>query len=275
MKQIKVRDLLKLYPEIPESKKKYLLLTLKNWSLTDYVLHENEIIDPKQFITCCKKLKKQMPVQYICKKAYFFNEEYYVDKNVLIPRPETEILVKETITKLKEYKKELNILEIGTGSGIIAITLQKHFPTAKITAVDISKKALNVAIKNQNIHNTNVIFKQSDLFNKVNGKFDLIISNPPYIKKDSEFVEEQVKKYEPSLALFAEEEGCYFYRIILEQALNYLNENGLIAFEIGEQQAAKITEIAKKNFNENSINTIEVKKDLNGFDRYFFINFKK
>lgn len=275
MKQIKVKDLIKMFPEIDDAKKKYLLLHQQNWTLTDYVLNENNYINPTEFLKACPKLKKGIPVQYICHEAYFFSDAYYVDKNVLIPRPETEILVAETIKKIKNNPKPLKILEIGTGSGIIAITLQKKLNNAKITAIDISKKALKVAQKNQNIHKTNINFQRSNLFKKINEKYDVIISNPPYICKNSKLIEPQVKKYEPKKALFAREEGCYFYRKILEQVPNYLNENGLIAFEIGEDQADKIKEIAKQIFNQKSISTIEIKKDLNGFDRYFFINFKK
>jgi len=273
---MKVNELLQEFEEVDPVKKKYLIMHQNNWTLTDLVMNDNTEVDPTFFRKSCKKLKKNIPVQYLCQSAYFFNEKFYINKNVLIPRPETEILVAEALKRIKTIsKKKIKILEIGTGSGIIALTLKRLLPESEIVAVDISRKALKVAKINQTIQKSNIVLKKSNLFKNINGKYDLIISNPPYVKKNSIHIETQVKKYEPKKALFAKEEGYYYYRKILEQAKEYLNPNGWIAFEIGEEQGETIRRIAQKNFNKKSYQTIEIIKDLNKLDRCFFLKYKK
>ena len=216
-----------------------------------------------------KKLKK-MPVQYALKNASFYGLDFYVNKNVLIPRPETEYLVEETSRLIKEKfrDKKIKVIDIGTGSGVIAITLKKNNNNVDVFGTDIANKALKVAKKNSKLHKVKVNLKKTSFYNKVNDKFDVLISNPPYIDKKSTTIEEKVKKYEPQLALFSEENGTYHYRKILENINEIIKKNHIIAFEIGENQTEVITSLARKYLPKDKI---IVRKDYNGFDRYIFI----
>ena len=212
-------------------------------------------------------LKQGIPVQYIVGNVNFYGNILKVNKNVLIPRFETETLVEKTIKYVKEYLKEpINILDIGTGSGAIAITLKKEL-NSNIDAVDISKKALEVAKENSKINNIDINFIHSNLFEKINNKYDLIISNPPYISKD-EIIDEKVKNNEPHLALYADNNGLEFYEKILKEAKNYIKEKSIISFEIGMTQADEIKNITNKYLKPNKIS---IEKDLTGKDRYIFI----
>ena len=213
-----------------------------------------------------KKLEKGKPVQYIVGNVDFYDINLLVNKNVLIPRFETEYLVEKTINYAKNLKEPLDILDIGTGSGAIAITLAKHL-NSKVIATDISEKALEIAQKNAKRNNTQITFKQSDILKNVKGKFDIIISNPPYISKD-ETIDPLVKNNEPSLALYADNKGLYFYEEILKNIKPYLKEKSIIAFEIGMTQSKDITKITQKYLPKAKIIT---EKDLTGKDRYIFI----
>lgn len=212
------------------------------------------------------KLKEGKPVQYIVGNVDFYDINLLVNPNVLIPRFETELLVEKTINYVKNQTKKLEILDIGTGSGAIAITLAKHL-NSHVTAVDISKEALKIAQINAERNNTNITFIQSDILKNVTGKFDIVISNPPYISKE-ENIDPLVKNNEPAIALYADENGLYFYKNILENIKPYLKEKYLIAFEIGMTQASQIKNIAKKHFPHDKI---IVKQDLTGRNRYIFI----
>ena len=213
-----------------------------------------------------KELKEGKPVQYIVGNVDFYDVNLLVNENVLIPRFETETLVEKTINYAKELTEPLDILDIGTGSGAIAITLAKHL-SCHVLATDISKEALETAITNSKRNNVQIDFKQSNILKNVQGKFDIIISNPPYIAKD-EVIDDLVKDNEPHLALYAEEDGLYFYRNILENVKPFLKEKSLIAFEIGMTQSAAITKIAQNYLPHAKIIT---EKDLTGKDRYIFI----
>lgn len=218
-----------------------------------------------------KKLNVGYPVQYIIGNVEFYGYIINVNENVLIPRFETEYLVDKTIKYLKKLGiNNLKTLEIGTGSGCISIALQKELNT-DILAIDISGKAIEVAKNNAQINHAAINFKVADI-NKFNTdeKFNLIISNPPYVPYESD-VDEKTK-YEPQNAIFAEDEGIYFYKIILERLKSNLEENYLIAFEIGDKQGSKIEKIAKENL-PNSYILIET--DYNNFERYVFITNKK
>ncbi len=219
-----------------------------------------------------KKLKEGKPVQYIVGNVDFYDINLLVNENVLIPRFETETLVEKTINYSKMLSNPLDILDIGTGSGAIAITLAKHL-NGQITATDISEKALELAKKNAQKNNVQITFKKSDVLNNVQGQFDIVISNPPYIAKNEQ-IEPLVKNNEPHIALYAEDNGLYFYKEILKNIKPHLKEKNLIAFEIGMTQSKQITNIVKTYFPNAQVIT---EKDLTGKDRYIFIfnNLKK
>ena len=267
---MKIKDILN---KSITNEQKLALGQVLNLSTPELILSkEREITnkDYKKYQKIEKKLNQGLPIQYILKKAYFYNKEYYVNKNVLIPRPETEVLVEKTNNLIKkEFKNQkINILDIGTGSGIIAIALYKLNNSYSITATDISKKALKVAKKNQKRHNTSIKFIKTDLYKGINEKFDVIISNPPYIEDNSDQVEKKVKENEPHIALFGGKEGLDYYERILKNIKQILKTKHLIAFEIGENQGKKIRKIINKYLpNDN----VTVEKDYNGFDRYIFI----
>ena len=216
-------------------------------------------------------LEQGLPPQYIIGNVDFYGNLVEVNKDVLIPRFETELLVEYTIKYIKDIFKEketsnLNILDIGTGSGCIAITLKKEL-NSNLTAIDISDKALKLATKNSISNNVEIEFINSNIFSNVKDKYDIIISNPPYIREDEE-IESIVKNNEPHLALYAKEEGLYFYKNILKEASNYLNNKFLIAFEIGQEQGSQIKELANKYL--DNIEVI-IKKDYSNKDRFVFI----
>ena len=213
-----------------------------------------------------KELKEGKPVQYIVGNVDFYDVNLLVNENVLIPRFETETLVEKTINYAKELTEPLDILDIGTGSGAIAITLAKHL-SCHVLATDISEEALEIAKINSKRNNVQIDFKQSDILKNVQGKFDIIISNPPYIAKD-EVIDDLVKDNEPHLALYAEEDGLYFYKNILENIKPFLKVKSLIAFEIGMTQSKAITKLAQNYLPHAKIIT---EKDLTGKDRYIFI----
>lgn len=216
-----------------------------------------------------KRLEAGEPVQYIVGDVDFYGSIIEVNKSVLIPRPETEELVEKTLTYIAKTfpSKQLSILDIGTGSGCIPIALKKHLPLSKISAVDISKDALEVAKNNAINNHVEIEFIESDLFTNINNQYDIIISNPPYIREDEQIMD-IVKNNEPHLALYAKDNGLYFYREILKKSCNYLNNKFLIAFEIGEEQGKDIFNIAKTYF---PTSKIILEKDLQHLDRFIFI----
>ena len=243
----------------------HLLSEDKNYLIinSDLVLKEDLIIKYNNLI---KEIIMGKPLQYVLNSAYFYNEEFYVNENVLIPRPETEYLVKETYELIKKkFNKDISILDIGTGSGVIAITLKRLLKTSNVTGLDISNEALEIAKINDK--NKEIEFINSNLFSNINSKYDVIISNPPYIDINIK-ADYNVHKYEPHLALYANNKGLHIYENILKDISNYLNKEFIIAFEIGNNQSKDLEILTKKYL--SNIKTIS-KKDLNGFDRYFFI----
>lgn len=212
-------------------------------------------------------LKDGYPIQYLIGYVDFYGYKINVNEDVLIPRYETEYLLEKVINISKKiFSDKINILDIGTGSGAISIVLKNEL-NSNVTACDISKKALNVAINNAKINNSSIKFIESDIFSNINDKFDIIISNPPYISSD-EVIMDSVKKYEPNLALYAPKDGLYFYEEILKDARKYLNDKFIIAFEIGWWQGNLICDIAKRYFSDS---VIRIEKDLTDRDRYLFI----
>lgn len=226
-------------------------------------LHPDDNLDE-----ALERLKNGEPVQYIVGDTNFYGNIIKVNKDVLIPRPETEELVEKTSEYIKKYFNEkIEIIDIGTGSGCIPIALKKLFPKANLTGVDISEKALKVAEENKIINNVLITYLQSDIFSNVKGKYDVIISNPPYIREDEEIMD-IVKNNEPHLALYAKDNGLYFYKEILKNANKYLKEKFIISFEIGEEQGNDIVNLAKVYFPDTEV---LLEKDLRHFDRFVFI----
>ena len=216
-----------------------------------------------------KRLEDGEPVQYIVGDVDFYGNIIKVNKNVLIPRRETEELVEKTEYYIKNYfhNQKINILDIGTGSGCIPITLKKHLQNVNVTAVDISERALEVAKENALLNKVEVNFILSDVFANIKSKYHCIISNPPYIKEDEEIMD-IVKNNEPHLALYAPNNGLYFYEKIIRESKDYLEDKFIIAFEIGETQGQDIINIAKEHY-PNSI--IKLEQDLQHLDRFIFI----
>lgn len=213
------------------------------------------------------RLKNGEPIQYIIGNVDFYGYLFDVNKNVLIPRFETEELVSETIKYISKYfDKNIDILDIGTGSGCIAITLSKKI-NANIDAIDISEKALEVAKENGRKNNSNVKFFKSDIYSNITKKYDVIISNPPYIELN-EPIMEIVKENEPHIALYGGKDGLDFYRIILSEAKKYLKEKSIVALEIGSNQGEKIKELALQFFKDS---IIILKNDYNNLNRYVYI----
>lgn len=230
------------------------------------IINSKESLSREQeefFLENIKKLKLGHPLQHITHKQFFRNCELYVDENVLIPRPDTEVLVEEVV-KLARTVDASSILDLCTGSGAIGIALSKE-TNAEIVATDISKKALEIAEKNSKLNKAEVKFIQGNLFENIpkENKFDIIVSNPPYIEtKTIETLSEEVKK-EPKLALDGGIDGLYFYREIAKQAISFLKINGYLALEIGYNQKTLVTKILLEN-NFMEISTI---KDFSGNDR--------
>ena len=214
-----------------------------------------------------ERLQNGEPVQYIVGNVNFYGNEIKVNKNVLIPRFETEELVEYTISYIKKmFKEKINIIDLGTGSGCIAITLKKKI-NSNVSAIDISKEALEVARENAKKNKVEINFIQNDMLDNISDKFDVIISNPPYISKNEE-IQDIVRKNEPFLALYADNEGLYYYEKIIKQSKKNLKEKFIIAFEIGYMQGDKIKKLAEQNYPKAEV---VLKKDLQGKDRFIFI----
>lgn len=228
-------------------------------------LKDNDLLDKLDEYT--DRLLDGESVQYIIGNVDFFGNKILVNKNVLIPRFETELLVEKTIKYIKNrFNSKIDILDIGTGSGAISITLNKEVD-CDIDAVDISREALEVAKENNILNGTNVNMFISDIFSNINKKYDVIISNPPYISKDEEIMN-IVRNNEPHIALYADMNGLYFYDKILRECKKYLKDKFIIAFEIGYLEANNIVDMANRYLDNVSIS---VEKDYNGRDRYIFI----
>jgi len=204
---------------------------------------------------------KGEPLQYVLGETEFYGFRMFVTPEVLIPRPETEYLVEKIV---KEHSSLPSILEIGSGSGCISIALKKNFPEAEITSLDISDRALEIARKNADENEVEISFIKSDVFQHVEGKFKVIVSNPPYIP-DYEYKElsNEILKFEPKLALEADDDGLFFYKKIIRESAEYLLPGGYLYFEIGYNQGERIKEFAKSN----GFGEIEIVNDLNGFER--------
>ena len=245
--------------------------SLKNLSFTDFVfaLQQEALEEECKFVEeIYTKLADHIPAQYIIGHAEFFGMQLKVDERVLIPRPETEELVELILAE--NLKENLKVLDIGTGSGAIALALAKSRPDWTITASDISQDALDLASKNAEIQNLNIFLKKSDCFSEISSKYDIIVSNPPYISRSDESeVGLNVLHSEPHLALFADEDGLAIYRRIAEDSKDYLNDGGKIYLEIGYKQGQSVPALFKENFPEKQVRTL---KDQFGQDRMVVVD---
>ena len=222
--------------------------------------------EQKYFQLINKHIKDDTPLSHLVGFEYFYDRKFKVTSDILSPRMETEELVYKVIDYIRKNNlTNIKILDLCTGSGIIGITLKKELEEfdVKILASDISSRALTVAKENASSLKADISFVESDLFSNIQDKFDIIVSNPPYIAHDDKkTIKENVLNYDPHLALFADEEGMYFYRNIIEKSRPYLNEKGIMFFEIGYDQKEKIITLG-----ENSRFETVVYKDINGRDR--------
>jgi release factor glutamine methyltransferase len=220
----------------------------------------------KKFLKLIEKRKKRIPLSYITKKIYFYNCEFKIENGVFIPRPETELLVEKTIQLYKNYfyPKKVKILDIGTGCGNISICLAKNIENCKVTGVDISKKSLYISYKNAILNKVEkkIKFIISNVFDKINEKFEIIVSNPPYVSKNEyENLEEEIKK-EPKRALIGGIDGLKIIRKIISGSPVYLKKNGFLIIEIGFNQAPEIKKITPSN-----LEIFSIEKDFFSFDR--------
>ncbi len=231
----------------------------------DDIVSEEKVNLYKQEI---KALEEGKPLQYVLGYVNFYGTKFKIDERCLIPRFETEELVEQTIIKIKKYfSNPIDIIDLGCGSGVIGLSLEKKVSTNTIDLVDISKEALELTKENINYLNSKANTIESDFFNKIDKKYDVIISNPPYIKEKEE-IEQIVKDNEPSIALYGGEDGLDCYKKILENITPHMKERCLIAFEIGCEQGEEISSIAKEYLDDIKI---EIKKDLQNRDRMLFI----
>lgn len=264
------QELSGLYPETEIQSFFNILVEFKlHLSRIELALQHNFELNDDDFLflqNVLSELKYQIPIQYIIGKTEFYGLPFKVDKNVLIPRPETEELV-DWIIQNHKNQHNIKILDIGSGSGCIAISLAKNLPKAKVSAIDISAEALNVAKNNAALNQVNVNFINSDILTiaKLPDVFDIIVSNPPYVRElEKDQMQQNVLANEPHIALFVKNENpLLFYDKIAELAKNHLTENGVLYFEINQYLGNETVELLKTKGFKN----IEVKKDIYGVDR--------
>ena len=245
--------------------------SLKNLSFTDLVFAlQQEVTEEEEVFVkgIFQQLAAHKPAQYIIGQADFYGMQLKVDERVLIPRPETEELVELILAENPETN--LSVLDIGTGSGAIALALAKNRPDWSVTAADISQNALDVASENSKNQNLQLFLKKSDCFTEISEKYDIIVSNPPYIsREDASEVGLNVLYSEPHLALFADEDGLAIYRRIAEDVKDYLKDGGKIYLEIGYKQGQSVPELFRKYLPEKRVRTL---KDQFGQDRMVVID---
>lgn len=243
---------------------------LFDWDLNQLVKNLNRPLTEEEssvYQDALERIIRFEPIQYISGFGYFMDEKFKVSPATLIPREETAGLIEACYPFLKENSKA-RVLDIGTGTGIIAIQLKKSFPELDIWASDISPEALEIAKENAALHGVEIKFVESDVFDSIptQMKFDLIVSNPPYIgEHETDLVDKSVSDYEPALALWADDEGLAVYNRMIKDLKKYLNEKGLVAFEIGFQQGAAVKHLIENYY---PAANVFVEKDFNQLDRY-------
>ncbi len=240
----------------------------------DTVLKPDFKIDEKQLLilkVALERLQQEEPIQYIIGKTEFYGYPFYVDENTLIPRPETEELVEWVLDEVRnlnlEERKSISILDIGTGTGCIPISLAMNLPVANITAIDVSSEALKIANKNAKLNNVNIDFFEIDILKteSLPQKYNIIVSNPPYVRElEKVEIQNNVLQNEPHLALFvADDNPLIFYDKIAELAKMHLSENGILFFEINQYLGKETIEMLK----DKGFKNIELRKDLFENDR--------
>ena len=257
--------------------------TITNWVFekmvslkrADILKNPDKVITPEaneSIQNVLQQLLQHKPIQYVLGEAFFYNMKLKVNEHVLIPRPETEELVEQLIKDRKSKLTDPAILDIGTGSGCIPIALKKNLPASFVTSIDISKKAISLAIENADLHNTHITFRQMDFLNEkgwdILPMYDIIISNPPYIPaNEKEKLSKNITLYEPHIALFVPNKTpLIFYEKIAAFGLTNLRPSGKIYLETHEDYAKEVAALFRKNYE-----TVVVKKDLNGKERMIFI----
>lgn len=248
----------------------FLIQEVEGISRSELLMKLNDEVNNNELIHYVDEyIYHNKPVQYLLHKAYFYDSYFYVDENVLIPRFDTEFVLEKTIELIKKkYNHKIDICDLCTGSGCIAVILKKHID-CDIDAIDISKEAILVAKKNIVLNNVDVKLIQNDLLDGIDKKYDIIISNPPYIDKD-EYVMDIVYQNEPHLALFSEDKGLYHYKRIIDQSLNNLKDNGTLIFETPDNKCDMIKEYASRYYDD-----ITYYKDFNNQRRIMIIESRK
>lgn len=238
------------------------------------IVNKERILTKEEAYEYNKMIEKRLcglPVQYITGTQEFMGLDFLVEEVVLIPRPDTEILIEKVLDSINK-EDEYSIVDIGTGSGAITVSLAKYIENSYVYSIDISEKALDIAIKNAEKHgvSSKIRFLNGSLFDPlkdigIEGKIDILVSNPPYIPRgDIENLQIEVSKFEPRIALDGGEDGLDFYKVIIDKAPEYLRSGGLIALEVGHDQAKSVMELMKEN---NNYVDIEITKDLAGIER--------
>ena len=244
----------------------YLLTGMMDWNYAQLANNRNTVLEDEKrlrFMVAVRAIKGGQPVQYALGHAAFYGREFNVDRRVLIPRQETEELVEWILTDYPS-KETKNVLDIGTGSGAIAVTLKAERPSWHVLGSDISTDALAVAKENAQLYASDVQLVTSDLFTDVTGTFDIIVANPPYISRDEQLVmDESVVAFEPDIALYADDDGLALYKKIATGLLNYLNPGGAAYFEIGYQQGKSLVDL----FSALPHVQVTLHQDLSGHDR--------
>nr|WP_263315066.1 peptide chain release factor N(5)-glutamine methyltransferase [Mammaliicoccus sp. Marseille-Q6498] len=256
------------------SRADWLLEDISGMTRTNIILNYKELVpEPllSQFLLLRERMYLGEPVQYIVGFAEFYERKFKVNENVLIPRPETEELIVQTLASIES--EDCVVCDIGTGSGAIAITLKKEMPQLSVLATDISQKALEIAKENADIHNAEIEFLQGNTLQPLidkNIKVDVIVSNPPYISyEEKSEMSETVLKHEPHIALFADNDGLAIYKQILLNLKNVINQGGLVLFEIGHLQGEVLKTYIQNHY---KIENLKIIKDINQKNRMIQFN---
>lgn len=267
-----IDEALRFLPFTDRGTLEYLWKQYKHWSLTDWLQQQHEVVPEQEWIwfqQAQEKLRQHYPVQYILGFESFYGYDFQVTEDTLIPRPETELLVERILQRYDE-QTSLKVLDLGTGTGAIAITLKKERPQWQIVATDISSDALSVAKKNAAQLDAEVRFCCGDLFAPLMGEsFDLIVSNPPYIaEEERDVMDESVKQFEPSQALFAKHHGLFIYERLAQESPHHLNKKGSLYLEIGYRQGRAVRQLMMDAFPQGEV---EVLKDYSDHDRMVIV----